>query len=290
MSEQYPMQTGLMRITDTEFHALVNFVKKNYGVDLSKKRGLIEGRMTNMLRTRGFQSFQQYIDILLKDTSGKECSAMLNKLTTNYSYFMREPEHYKFLTDIALPYLVKRRQSTRDLRIWSAGCSAGQEAYTTAMLLDEYFGSQKSMWDTRILATDISMNMLAQAQKAIYPADNLKDIPPAWKQKYFVKVSGDSYQVCDKIRSQVIFRPMNLMDPFQHKKPMDIIFCRNVMIYFDTPTKDRLVQKFYHATAEGGFFFIGHSEGIDKMTSGYRYLKPAIYQRGGADLCTGSQK
>ena len=133
---------GMIRISDQEFLTLVNFVKKNYGVNLEKKRVLIEGRMTNMLRERGFTSFQQYMDFLFQDKSGKECTTMLNKLTTNYSYFMREPEHYTFLKNVALPEMV-RRHTDHDLRIWSAGCSAGQEAYTTAMVIDEFFGPQK---------------------------------------------------------------------------------------------------------------------------------------------------
>lgn len=273
-------ESRIIKITDKEFTALVNFVKQRYGVDLTKKRSLVESRMTNMLRDRGFTSFQPYLDTLFKDTSGEEYTFLLNKLTTNYSYFMRETDHYDFLRNVALPNLIKGR-TNRDLRIWSAGCSAGQEPYTTAMLLDEYFGPQKHLWDTTILATDISMKMLAQAKAGIYPSDHLRDCPPQWLQKYFIKVGPDSYQVCDKIRSQVVFRPGNLMEPFKFRKPMDIIFCRNVMIYFDTQTKENLAKKFYQVTVDGGYFFIGHSESIDKSASGYRYIKPAIYQRGG---------
>ncbi len=271
---------GMIRISDQEFQTLVNFVKKNYGVNLEKKRVLIEGRMTNMLRERGFTSFQQYMDFLFQDKSGKECTTMLNKLTTNYSYFMREPEHYAFLKNVALPEMV-RRHTDHDLRIWSAGCSAGQEAYTTAMVIDEFFGPQKGKWDTTILATDISMNVLEQAQNGIYPADNLKDLPAGWQEKYFVPAGPGMYQVCDRIRKQVVFRPLNLMEPFTMKKPMDLIFCRNVMIYFDAETKDRLVNKFYQVTADGGYLFIGHSESVNRENTRYRYVKPAIYQRGG---------
>lgn len=272
---------GLIRITPKEFQDLYTFVKSNYGVNLENKQTLIEGRMTNYLRDKGISSFGQYLDVLRRDKSGQEATNLINRLTTNYSYFMREPEHYDFLKKIILPQLVQTHAHDRDLRIWSAGCSAGQEAYTTAMVIDEFFGSQKAQWDATILATDISQNVLDKATQGIYEGENLKDIPPEWKTKYFVKTGPDLYQVSEKIRSQVIFRPLNLMEPFSFRKPMDLIFCRNVMIYFDAQTKVRLVDKFYNVMAEGGYFLIGHSETIDRGASSFRYLKPAIYQRGG---------
>ncbi len=276
-----PSSTGLIHISQSEFQALFTFVKKNYGVNLEKKQTLIEGRMTNYLRDKGIESFQQYLDILFKDSSGQEATNLINRLTTNYSYFMREPEHYEFLKKVVLPQLVQTHSRDHDLRIWSAGCSAGQEAYTTAMVIDEFFGMQKAQWDATFLATDISKNVLDKATQGIYEGENLKDIPPAWKNKYFVKTGPDLYQVNERIRSQVVFRTLNLMEPFSFRKPMDLIFCRNVMIYFDADTKRRLVDKFYDSMAEGGYFLIGHSETIDRSVSRFRYLKPAIYQRGG---------
>lgn len=272
--------SGMISITDQEFTTLVSFVKKKYGINLEKKRVLIEGRLSNMLRERGLTTFKQYMDVLFKDTSGSEVTNLLNKITTNHSYFMREIEHFDFMTSQALPYLTKNR-TTRDLRIWSAGCSAGQEAYTMAMAIDEYFGPQKSSWDTTILATDISMNVLEKAKKAIYAPDAIKEIPDRWRTKYFTTLPDGNFQVCEKIRKQVVFRPFNLMDPFQYKKPYDLIFCRNVMIYFDGPTKETLINKFYQATATGGFLFIGHSEVINRGTTQYTYIKPAIYQKRG---------
>ena len=273
--------TGLIRMTDSEFHTLATFVKQNYGVNLEKKRVLIEGRMTNMLRERGFSTFGQYLDFLFQDTTGQECTNMLNKLTTNYSFFMREPEHFIYLKTVVLPQLVKAHARDHDLRIWSAGCSAGQEPYTIAMVMDEFFGTEKKNWDTTILASDISGNALERAKKAIYSEEEIRDVPPLWKNKYFIPLSGSSYQICDEIRSQVAFRTINLMDPFQFRKELDVIFCRNVMIYYDKETKHKLIQKFYEKTAEGGYLLIGHSESLEKGTCGYRYVKPAIYQRGG---------
>ncbi len=278
MTQENKPINGLVKITDDEFNRLVKFVHTRYGIDLSKKRILIEGRLSYTLKEKGLSSFHEYLDLLQKDNSGSEITILLNKITTNHSYFARENEHFEFLQQKVLPFFEKRRPN-KELRIWSAGCSAGQEAYNIAMTIDQYFGSQKSMWDTRILATDISMNVLSKAKQGIYPANNLEGLPGAWKQQYFKSIGNDNYQINEKIRKEVIFKTLNLMEPFHFKKPMDIIFCRNVMIYFDKATTNNLINKYYQVTAPGGFLFIGHSEVIDKAQTQYHYIKPAIYQK-----------
>lgn len=272
-------QTGLVHLTDQEFKTLVDFVHSKYGINLIKKRVLIEGRLSQTLRQKGLTSFRQYIDLLKADKSGTEVNTLLNRLTTNHSYFARENEHFKYLANTVLPYM-ERTRHTHDLRIWSAGCSAGQEAYNTAMTIDQYFGPNKHLWDTTILATDISMNVLSRAKAAIYPDNNLTNVPDTWKRKYFKSLGNETHQVCDRIQKEVVFKPLNLMEPFHFIKPFDIIFCRNVMIYFDAPTTDRLIEKFYNVTAPGGYLFIGHSEVINKEITKYHYVQPAIYQRG----------
>ena len=266
----------LIKISDEEFKTLVDFVYNKYGINLSKKRQLVEGRLSYTIKERGLLSFKDYMQLLKNDSSGNEMTNFLNKITTNHSYFAREAEHFDFLRQYALPYLEKNRAG--ELRIWSAGCSAGQEAYNIAMTMDQYFGTRKSRWDTRILATDISMNVLEKGKAAVYPEDNIKDLPPQWKSKYFLRLPDGSYQVSDTIRKEVIFRVFNLMDPFVYKKPFDIIFCRNVMIYFDQETRNQLVEKFYQATSEGGVFMIGHSEVLDKERTSFKLVKPSIYQ------------
>ena len=266
-------------LTEQEFKELSVFVYDQYGIDLSRKKQLIEGRLSNTLKARGLSSFSQYMKLLRSDKSGTELTNFLNKITTNYSYFARENDHFEFLAQVVLPYMEKNRGRIKDLRIWSAGCSSGQEPYNLAMAIDQYFGPRKAGWDTTILATDISANMLTKAQQGLYPAKDLENLPLRWKQLYFEKVDKEQFRVCEKIRKEVVFRPFNLMDQFVYKKPFDIIFCRNVMIYFDQPTTNRLVQKFYQATAEGGYLFIGHSESINKQASGYQCLAPSIYQK-----------
>lgn len=268
----------MMTLTEEDFKTLVNFVHNNYGINLANKKVLIEGRLTNVLRDRGFASFHDYLQTLFNDKSGNEINLLLNKLTTNHTYFMREEEHFSYLKEVVLPYFEATCKS-KDLRVWSAGCSSGQEAYTIAMTIDEYFGNNKHLWDTTILATDISMDILGKAQQATYPADALDNVPEAWRKKYFKQNQNGTVTVCDKIRNEVVFKPFNLMAPFTFRKSFDIIFCRNVMIYFDAPTKDELVNKFYDFTNPNGYLFIGHSETVNKSNTKYTYIRPAIYRK-----------
>ena len=270
-------QGSMVKLTDQEFKTLVDFVHREYGINLANKRVLIEGRLTPTLHRKGFTTFKQYIDFLQADSTGAEMTTFLNKITTNHSYFARENEHFDFLTHQILPYMERTRRN--DIRIWSAGCSAGQEAYNIAMAIDQYFGPRKHLWDTTILATDISMDVLKKADAAIYPGNNLTNVPPTWQKQYFHQVGNDMFQVCDRIRQEVVFKPLNLMENFPFSKPFDIIFCRNVIIYFDAPTIEKLIEKFYNVTSPGGYLCIGHSEVINKEATKYQYIKPAIYQR-----------
>lgn len=268
-------------ITDREFERLVAYMHDNYGINLAAKRVLIQGRLGNMLRDRGFKSYNEYLDAVMADTSGAEVTTILNKLTTNHTFFMREPEHYTYLKDVILPYIVSTAK-TKEIRIWSAGCSSGEECYTTAMLLNEYFGAEKSRWDTRILATDISHSVMDKAKRGIYTSDGMKGLSPEWKSKYFKKVGDDSYEICQQIKNEIIFKPFNLMDPMPNTykaRPFDLIFCRNVMIYFDQPTKNALVNRFYDVIKPGGYFYIGHAESVQRGETKFDYIKPAIYRR-----------
>lgn len=270
-------QTAIISISEKELHEISAFVYQTYGIDLSKKKQLIEGRLSHTLKSRGLASFSAYFALIRADKSNEELQFFLNKITTNHSYFARENDHFDFMFQTALPYLESHRRG--DLRIWSAGCSSGQEAYTMAIVIDQYFGSRKSSWDTTILATDISTDVLAKARQGIYSEDNLNYLPPQWLKQYFTKLPNGTYQVIERIRNEVVFKPSNLMEPFVYKKPFDIIFCRNVMIYFDNITTQNTIEKFYQATAPGGYFFIGHSESVNRNATRYRYLQPAIYQK-----------
>lgn len=271
----------MLTLTDSDFQRLYTYIRKNYGIDLSKKKQLIVSRLTNTLTARGYTGFSQYVEEILSGRDKEMVTSMLNRLTTNYTYFLREEAHFKFLWDMVLPALAKRHERDRILSIWSAGCSSGEEPYTISMYLKEYFGAQANSWDTRILATDISQQILNTARNPSYQEESLERIPPSWKKKYFVKEQDGSYSVAQPIKQNVIFKTFNLMDPIRFRRPFDLIFCRNVMIYFNQPTKDALVRRFYDATVPGGYLFIGHSEGLNKADCPYQYIMPAIYQRSG---------
>ncbi|WP_077612075.1 CheR family methyltransferase [Clostridium sp. Marseille-P2415] len=269
----------MLTLSQQDFTRLVEFVKKNYGIDLSKKMQLIMGRLSNTIISLGYASFTDYIDHIISSKNPADLEVMLNKLTTNYTYFMREEAHFKFFRDTILPYLLSTKKN-KVLSIWSAGCSSGEEPYTISMIIKETLGAQAALWDTRVLATDISQNALKAAKEAVYDEDSLKNLSPSWKSKYFVKTAEQGvYSVAPAIKSNVIFQTFNLMDPIRFRLKFDVIFCRNVMIYFDQSTKDSLIQRFYDATAPGGYLLIGHSETINKEKTPYKYLMPATYRK-----------
>lgn len=264
-----------MNLTDLEFEYIVRYVQDRYGINLSKKRLLIEGRLYFTVVSKGFKTYGQYFEYAMKDTTGAELTTLLDKLTTNHTFFMREVQHFAFLKETVLPQLEKTSRD-KDLRIWSAGCSFGNEPYNIAMCVDDYFGEKKRLWDTKILATDISNKALQTAKQGIYRTDSLTDIPVEWKNKYFQKISDTDSKVTLELRKEVVFRYFNLMDDIAFKKPFDVIFCRNVMIYFNNETKEKLIERFYNALKPGGYLFIGHSENMAKKTK-FDQVKPAIY-------------
>jgi chemotaxis protein methyltransferase CheR len=273
----------LMRITDEEFGLLRSLIYKRFGINLTdQKRSLLVGRLQKVLRQTGHTSFKSYYDALLEDSTEQALSQLVDRISTNHTYFYREKSHFDFFIETALPRLkpVLERQNNRDIRIWCAGCSSGEEAYMLLMLLREYLGSQYSRWDGGILATDISSRVLDVARRGIYAEDRLRMLPEHLRRKYFRQLSGGQYEVVDDLRQEATFRRFNLMnDVFPFKKPFHIIFCRNVMIYFDDPTRKTLVAKFHKHTADGGYFFLGHSETLGRGQSLFKYLAPAVYQK-----------
>ncbi|MGE5329412.1 MAG: CheR family methyltransferase [Deltaproteobacteria bacterium] len=269
----------MIKLNDKEFKQVVDYINENYGINLSEKRILIEGRLQTALLDNGFESFSDYFDYIFKDKSGDCISNLINRLTTNHTFFMREKEHFDYLKNVVLPYLNSNLKE-RDLRIWSAGCSSGEEPYTIAMLVDEFLGSQKVLWDSKILATDISAKVLKTAADGIYDSEGLNAVSIQWRNNYFNKISANEYQVADKVKNEVIFRRFNLKNSeFPFKNRFHVIFCRNVLIYFDTQNKRELVKRFYDYTEHGGYLFIGHSESLTNDETGYKYIMPAIYRK-----------
>lgn len=266
-----------MTISDADFLRLTQFIQQNYGIDLTKKRQLIVSRLSYPIQTLGYQNFDSFIHQLLTKRNPSDIELVINKLTTNYTFFMREPAHFNFFQKTILPEMVRQHENDRTLTIWSAGCSSGEEPYTIAMYLKDYLGLRANQWDTKIYATDISQKALSSAKEGIY--DLPDTIPAEWKRRYFqLDAKSGRFQVIPEIRNQILFRTFNLMDPIRFPTKFDVIFCRNVMIYFDQPTKDALVQRFHQATRPGGYLLIGHSETINR-NSGYQSIAPATFRK-----------
>lgn len=271
----------MLAISEQEFSQLAEYIRTNYGIKLGpEKKSLVLGRLHNVLTQKSLTSFAEYYRLLVSDTTGQEAATLLNRITTNHTFFLREPQHFTFFREQVLPYLAMV-VSDKDLRIWSAGCASGEEPYTLAMLLADRFAGQPG-WNTAVLATDISSQALEQAAAGVYDNTRLAGLPSAWRKSYFCRHSADASMVVDNLRREVIFRKFNLMERlFPFKKKFHAIFCRNVMIYFDNKTKIELVNKFYQFTEPGGYLFIGHSESLNRSETSYQYVMPAVYRKAG---------
>lgn len=266
-------------MTDTEFIKVQQFVKDRIGVDLSQKRTLIEGRLEPQLARKGFHDFTEYMNYILQESTGKEVEEMLSILTTHHTYFWREPIHFELYRNEVLPYLKRTEVASKDLRIWSAAASTGEEPYTLAMLNMDFFGFEHELWDTKILATDVSTKVLEFAQKGIYSEEQVDALPGQWKRLYFQKSSEGRYEAKTDLKNQVLFRQFNLMNPLPFRKPLHVVFIRNVMIYFDEETKRRLIRRIVDAMASGGYLFVGTTESVDREAFGLEYVMPSVYRK-----------
>ncbi len=269
----------MLTLTQEDYLRLVKFMRTNYGINLERKKELIQSRLSDIIASMGYTSFKDYVKHIETSKDQNEIEIIVNALTTNYTYFMRENTHFDHFRDVILPDLEKKKKD-KVLSIWSAGCSSGEEPYTLSMLIMDHFGEKAKQWDTRILATDISEKALQKALIGKYKEESISKVPESWKTKYFGKPDklGDC-QVSDQIRANVIYKTFNLMDRIQFKLKFDVIFCRNVMIYFDRDTQKALTKRFYDATNSGGYLFIGHSENLVDNEMGYNYIMPAAYRK-----------
>ena len=241
------------------------------------KQSLVEHRISSRIRSLGLNDFDEYVDLLLQDGSKKELARMVDALTTNKTNFFREPKHYDLLIEL-LPELTAQG----DLRIWSAGCSSGEEPYTMSMLLHEKL-PPATVKRVQILATDISDSVLASARAGVYSLSQVDDVPEKFRRKYFAPAdkAPNLSAVRPQVRSIVRFAWLNLMGAWPMKGPFDVIFCRNVMIYFDRPTVQDLVKRFHDLLRPGGYFFISHSESMTGIEHPYAYVQPGVYRRAG---------
>ncbi len=265
-------------LTEAQFNAISSLVKSLAGINLTEaKKELVRARLTKRLRKLGLATFDDYVEYLQNDTTGAELVAMLDVLSTNTTYFFREAKHFEWLRQEVLPRLAARRR----VRIWSAGCSSGEEPYSIAIVLLEAIPDLAD-WDAAILATDLSTEVLARARQGIYPASRLREVPPMLLGRHFTLLATKperTYRVNDPVRRLVHFARLNLMGQWPMKGPFDVIFCRNVMIYFDRPTRQDLIARFHSILAPGGTLFIGHSESLTGIDHSFRYVLPTVYRK-----------
>lgn len=267
-------------MTEEEFLRIYRFIKARYGISLDRRKEIIQGRLENYLQWNGFTSYSEYMNAVESDLTGRLERELVNILTTNHTFFMREFEHFDYLRQKVLPELQRKEERKKDLCIWCGAASTGQEPYMLAMLLQDYFNLEASAWDTKVLATDVNTEVLAQALRGVYDREHIESLPESWKRRYLRPVDGgERYEIVQEIKDEVIFRQFNLMDDFPFKRKMHIIFLRNVMIYFDQETRKQLIQKVYDAMEPGGYLFVGRTETLDKSHCPFEMIQPSVFRK-----------
>lgn len=270
------------RMTEEEFVRIYRFLKSRYGIDMLRKKEIVQGRLENYVQAKGFSNYYEYMNAVELDITGTLEREMVNILTTNHTFFMREFEHFEYLRQVVLPQLRSKEEKNKDLCIWCGAASTGQEPYMLAMLLKDFFGLEHDQWDTKVLATDISTQVLEHAVRGVYEAEQIGALPEHWKRRYLrVLQNGAQYEIKEEIKNEVLFRQFNLMDVFPFKRKMHIVFLRNVMIYFDKETKRQLIQKVYDSMEPGGYLFIGQTETIDKERVPFDMIMPSVFRKAG---------
>lgn len=267
--------------SDADFEALRKLVKEITGINLTdQKRELVYGRLARRLRALHLRTFAEYRDLLSQD-GGEEIRELCNAITTNLTSFFRESHHFDYLRDHVLLPLQAQRGGPRRVRIWSSACSTGEEPYSLAMTVLESFQDLRS-WDVKILATDLDSDVLAKAKRGLYGADRMRNMSPQRLQSFFTEQrgrDGPSYEAIPELKSLITFKQLNLMHPLPMKGPLDVIFCRNVVIYFDKDTQRGLFTRIAQLQRPGDLLFLGHSESLFKVSESYTPIGKTIYRR-----------
>jgi chemotaxis protein methyltransferase CheR len=284
--------TAETNFSEKQFRRLCDLVYQHCGITLHDgKQELVRARVARQLRNRPNVSAASYLDEVMANPGGEEFAGLIDALSTNLTSFFREPAHFTFMTERLVPEIIqaKRKQRNNRIRAWSAACSTGEEPYSIAITLAEALAGTGS-WDAKLLATDISRNVLKTAVRGVYDEGRIRGVDPALRGKYFapversaarrsVETSSQSFAVIREIRSQVIFNYLNLIETWPFTGPFDFIFCRNVMIYFDKQTQEKLVNRFWGCLEKGGVLFTGHSESLTGISHRFKYVQPTIYRK-----------
>lgn len=289
MSLPVRQEEGLagLHLSDSDFRRLSERIHACIGVCLtSEKKILLEGRLMKRMRRLNLTSYSEYCRRLFSPQGlQEEFPFLIDAVTTNKTDFFREPVHFDFLVSRVLPELCPSGGVHRPdpFLVWSSACSTGEEPYTLAMVLQEVVDQRPDL-DYSILATDISRTVLEKAELAVYDKKTIEPIPLPLRQKYLLKSKDplkSLVRITPELRKKVVFQQVNLMaDPLEVPQGIDLIFCRNVMIYFDRPTQEKLVNRFFEHLTPGGYLFIGHAESLGNIKTPFRYVAPTIYQKG----------
>lgn len=267
--------------SDEDFLALRTLVKQITGINLSdQKRELVYGRLARRLRALQLRDFAEYRELLARE-GDSEVAQLCNAITTNLTSFFREPHHFDYLREQVLAPLLAASARASRLRIWSAGCSTGEEAYSLAMTVMETL-PDTGRWDVRILATDLDSDVLACARAGIYAADRLKSLSAERRARFFLERpehEGGCHEVIPELKSLITFRQFNLMHSLPMRGPLQAIFCRNVVIYFDKDTQRELFARLSGLQRTGDLLFLGHSETLFKVSDDYTLMGKTIYRR-----------
>ncbi|MCV6639330.1 protein-glutamate O-methyltransferase [Candidatus Albibeggiatoa sp. nov. NOAA] len=265
--------------SNQDFELLRKLVKEHTGINLSEhKQEMLYSRLARRLRALKMNSFASYYK-MLKRNPGDELIQFVNAVTTNLTAFFREPHHFQFLEKKLLPELIARKSYSRRLRIWSAGCASGEEPYSLAMVLKE---NMPIDWDIKILATDLDSSMVERGKQGVYTLDRIEGISNTRIKRWFKRGSGiheGKVQVVPELQSMITFKTLNLMHNWPMHGPIDIIFCRNVVIYFDKPTQRVLFDRFANLMDKNGCLFVGHSENLFQLSTRYQLLQQTVYRR-----------
>lgn len=276
-----PFEEREFAFTDRDFRFLAKLVQERTGIQMrDEKREMLYGRLVKRLRALGIPDFSGYCNFVQSDAGEQEMAELVNAVTTNLTRFFREQHHFDHLRDHALPDVMARHdlEHSNRLRVWSAGCSSGQEPYCIAMVMAAHIANL-SRWNARILATDLDTSMVARGQRGLYPLHQLNEIPDPYRRR-FVRPTGDGHIAMSEALQQLIaFKSLNLLHHWPMKGPFDIIFCRNVVIYFDKPTQRELFDRFADILAPGGWLYIGHSESLFKVSDRFRLEGKTVYRR-----------
>lgn len=274
---------NLTHMDQRVFERFSEFIKSELGIKMpATKKTLLEARLQKRLRELGMATHEEYCEFLFSPRGmEEELVNLVDVVTTNTTDFFREPKHFELLSAKVLPALHERCGGSREVKVWSAGCSSGEEPYTLSMVLSE-FARMNSGFRFGIMATDISTQVLRMAVRAIYPETKIGPIPPEYRKRYLLRSKDRTrhlVRIGPEARGHVRFRRLNFMEDFSFDGHLDVIFCRNVVIYFDRQTQEMLFSRFCRKLAVGGYLFIGHSESLAGMDLPLEPVAPTVYKK-----------